>query len=106
MHICISAVGLGLSVFLLSCLTGEAETAKYRANFTIKDNDKAISMKGLRMRTYDHFEDQCVELNGKIFWSIPFTVAHNFATKTPYSNELGRGHYSRLHVDFELKKIC
>ena len=84
--------------FLLS--TTDAEAAKYRVNLRIKDNDKAIIMKGLRLRTYDRDHcvdpDQCMELNGKYFWCIPFTVAHSFAIKTPYSINL-------LQVDFELK---
>ena len=35
----------------------------------------------------------------------PFLQAHNFAIKSPYSNDSGPGHYNRLQVvDFELKQ--
>ena len=88
--------------------TTDAEDANYRANLRIKDNDKAIIMKGLRLRTHDRDHsadlDRCMELNGKYFWCIPFTVAHNFAIKTP--NSKGPGHFNLLQVDFELKTDC
>ena len=110
--LCVSAddelfhVHLGISprqkCYALSVWGSPAGAAKYRANLSIKNDEKDMCMNGLDITSVENVPsiDQCMDENGKCFWCIPFTLAENFSIKKSI------GLISRLGVDCDVKRKC
>ena len=69
--------------FALSVWSSPAGASNYRADLSIRTDEKDTSMNGLRITSVENVPsiDKCMEENGEYFWCIPFTLAKRFAIK-------------------------
>ena len=85
--------------FALSVWSSPAGASKYKANLSIRTDEKDTSMNGLRITSVENVPsiDKCMEENGEYFWCIPFTLAKNFI------EGFAESEFLRVYYDMRLK---